>query len=371
MRRETVLAICAIAVVAGMLGIATVASGVLATDEPEAQPSAALTLDTQEVTMTPEAIGGETVTLSVDLFLRQDAQVDRGFSLEDVDDADLQSQNVSVRLRATDRSTGMVEDVTDLDVEPIEGERDFSVSGTVTLDRERSYDIEAIVFEDDRRTEVGRTRVSGLDSLEPDYADSPVQFERFTTADLPAVSYTVEDAGDDEADLGLSAYVTNAGDDVNDAVEVELIARQTDSNIVADSERVSIGAVRPGRTETAEAALSVPDGYNYHLDAVIWRDGVIVDSVREGATLDPEDPAPENETETDGQEETVEVGEFVTDDAEDDDAPADDGLDDTAPPEDGDDAQPGFGIAAALAALVAALVAGRIVTNRTAATTDQ
>lgn len=375
MRRETVLVVCAIVVVAGLFGAAAVASDVLATHDDgadERQPSADLHLDTQEVTMTPEEIGGETVTLSVDLLLRQDVEVDRGFSIGDVDDDELRSENVSVQLRATNRETGMIEDVTDLNVDPIAGERDFSVSGSITLDRENDYGIEAIVSRDNRRIEIGRTRVSGLDTLEPEYADSPVEFERFSIADLPAVSYTVEDAGDDEADLGVSAYVTNTGDELNDAVEVELIARQTDSNIVADSDQVTIGAIRPSRTETAESTLTVPDSYNYHLDAVVWRDGVIVDSIREGATLDPDEPAPANETETDADEETVEVEEFATDDVDDDDASPGDDEADAAPPAgddvEEDDEQPGFGIAAAVVALIGAVAVAARTAQRSTAT---
>lgn len=362
MRRETVLIVCIVALFAGMFGVATLAPDALATDDtdgPTPQPH----LDTQEVTITSERVDGQTVTLSIDLYLRQDARP-RGL---DADDAELRSENVSVRLRATDRETGLIADTTDLDVDPIEGERDFEVSGTITVDRDSAYDIEALVFQDDRRIEVGRTSVSGLDRLEPEYARSPVRFERFAGSDIPVVGYTVEAAGDEEADLGVSAYVTNTGDGDHDDVEVELIARQTDSNIIADSERVRVGDIRPGRTETAETTLTVPDGYNYYLDAVIWRDGVIVDTAREGATLNPNTTAPDVGRAED-EEEGVAVGDFVTDDAE-EDVPAE--RDAVAEDEVEDDEQPGLGIAAALFALALVLAAVARIARRPTSPTPE
>jgi PGF-CTERM protein len=51
----------------------------------------------------------------------------------------------------------------------------------------------------------------------------------------------------------------------------------------------------------------VPEGYNYYLDATLWRDGVLIDSARSTANLDPSRTLSADETR---EEVEFEVGDF-------------------------------------------------------------
>jgi len=148
--------------------------------------------------------------------------------------------------------------------------------------------------------------------------------------------------------LNVSAALTNRGDASSAPLTLVLIARQADSNIVADRATVRIAGIRPGRTATPGTTLAVPDDYNYYLDAVLWNDGVIVGTARSAAQLDPTERVPENTT---TRESGFEAGDFVDSSGGDDDR-AERAME---TPEAGDDG-PGFGLGTALVALLAGLL---------------
>ena len=114
---------------------------------------------------------------------------------------------------------------------------------------------------------------------------------------------------------------------------------------------VEVGAIPAGTTATPRTLLSVQSGYNYYLDAVLWTDSVVVTSTRAAANLNPTETISVNRTK---REIGLQVGAFEPDSGSEGAGP---GTTPTA--ETGGDG-PGFGITAALGALVAGLLALRI-----------
>lgn len=334
MRTEALLVAVAAVLLTATVGAAIVVPDDSTTGDPPGE------LHFGELTIDAAEASGETVELDLDVRLAHHGGV---------------SENVSVELRAIDDQTGLREDKTEMAVESVEGDRELALEGSLSVDRAADYELEAIVYEDERRVAVGHSSIAGLESVEPDYADTSVAFHRFTRAPLPSVEYEIRDVVDDETTLATSAYLTNAGSETEGDLEVRFVARQADSSIVADSERVSVDGVAPGETVTPEAVLEVPDGYNYHLDAIVHHEGVIVDTAREPATLDPDGDVPESDDANDDGD-GLETEDFrVEDDAAE---PMDDDFDEDERASDG---QPGFGTVAALLALLLAvgLVASR------------
>lgn len=107
---------------------------------------------------------------------------------------------------------------------------------------------------------------------------------------------------------------------------------------------MTIDPVGPSQTARPEVELTVPSQYNYYLDAILWKDGVVVDTARAGASLDPSEEVPANVSERDVK---LEVGDFESDTGSVDSPRT---RTDTPAPEDGDG--PGFGIGGALVALL-------------------
>ena len=258
----------AVVVVSAVAAVAV--PGALAPEEPEQVRPAFVEI--AELNIAPGSASGNAATLQVETRLDH-----RGGPAE----------NVTVLLRAVGLESGLVETTREVDVDPIRGDREVPVAENLTVTREGGYRIEAAVFVDGERRATASKAVRGVAALEPAYAHSPIEFHDFAGTDRPTIEYGVAGVEGDRVTLRVRTYLTNAGGETPGGLRLGLTARQADSNVVTDEAEVDVGAIAPGRTATPEAELVVPDGYNYYLDATLWKDGVIVGSARSVANLDP------------------------------------------------------------------------------------
>ena len=293
-------------------------------------------VELSEITVAPGAVSGDSADLVIDAYLTH-----RGGD----------SQNISVVYRAIDGESGMVETVERTELGNVSTDGEVVTTQTLTVDREGSYRIEILVYQDRRRVSAGGKRIAGVETLTPEYARSSVSFHRFDGGDLPPISFAVEEAGANQTTLDTSAYLTNHGS-ATSGLRLEIIARQADSNIVAARQTVQLDRIEAGETVTPSTRLSVPSGYNYYLDAILWKDGVIVGTTSAAANLDPQRRISVNETVEDVG---LEVSDFEIA------TEADEVPEPTDSPEESDAVQtPGFGIGVAVLALLGgALLFGR------------
>ena len=119
---------------------------------------------------------------------------------------------------------------------------------------------------------------------------------------------------------------------------------------VPSGTRVPLGAVPAQHTVTPSALVTVPDGYNYYVDAVLWRDGVHVDSARSVANLDPSERISADETE---EEVEFEASDFESDAVEETSRERGAEADGTS------EQTPGFGLAVGLVAVLATALLAR------------
>ncbi|WP_353633902.1 hypothetical protein ABSL23_12120 [Halobacterium sp. NMX12-1] len=275
MRRERVLAVgIAVLLVAATAAMVAV-PGVFADGEPEdARPGYA---DVQEVTIATNGVSGGTVTLGVTSYLQH-----RGGT----------SENVTVLVRAVDLDSGLVEATREVGVEEISGDREVPVEVNVSVAREGGYRIETVLYSDDQRVGTVSKTVRGVGTVQ---AGGRAAFHDFA-AGLPSIQYAVADAGPNRTALDVSTYLTNSGAEPTGPVTVELIVRQAESNIVAARTTISVSELAPGETVAPNATVTVPAGYNYYLDAVLRRGGVVVDAARSAANLDPQERIEANTT---------------------------------------------------------------------------
>lgn len=330
MHRERILAAAAVAVVAVTLLAAALVPGAVAnprSDEPT-RPGPVRVVD---MPIAAGEVTGERATLQVAPQLRHDGNT---------------APNVSVRFRAVDAESGLVETTDRVPVGDLETDGERAVPANLTVEREGGYRIEAIVYSGDRRMDTAERRVSGLDALTPEYARSTVGFT--DDAALPALSVGVAEARENRTTLEVSPSLVNRGDEPAEGLRIGLTLRQAESNVVAARTTVDAGAVRPGRTASPATTVSVPAGYNYYVDAVLYRDGVVIDTARGAVNLDPSETVSVNETR---REVAFEAGDFE----------GGEGADDRArePRATASGGQPGFGVGVALVALLGAALAAR------------
>jgi len=219
------------------------------------------------------------------------------------------SENVTVLFRAVSLESGLVERTATVDVGSVEGDREVPVTADLTVNRTGGYRIDTVVYQDGERRSSGSTAVEGVGNLIPQYAESNVDFHRFTGGPnaLPSIEYAIESTTDESTTLNVSTYLTNGGDTPSEDVRLVLKARQADSNIVAAERVVQVGQIPPGATATPHTTLTVPAEYNYYLDAVLWKEDVIVTTARSAANLDPTETISVNQTR---REVGLQVGDF-------------------------------------------------------------
>lgn len=333
MNRERILAAVAAGVVVVALLSAAVVPGAI-TDPSADEPERPGPLRVVDMPIAPGQVSGETATLQVTPYLRHDGPT---------------TPNVSILFRAVDAESGLVETTRHVDIGDVDTDGERPVSANLTVEREGGYRIEAIVYTDDRRIDAARRTVSGLSALTPAYARSTVQF---TDQDaLPALSVGIEDAGENRTTLRVAPSLVNRGDTASKGLRVELTLRQAESNVVAARAPVDVGTIRPGRTASPETTVTVPAEYNYYVDAVLYKDGVVIDTARGAVNLDPSETISVNETR---REVRFEAGDFESDSG----GGGGVGGDTETPVASG--GQPGFGAGlAAVALLGAALLARR------------
>ncbi|MFB6302626.1 MAG: PGF-CTERM sorting domain-containing protein [Haloferacaceae archaeon] len=335
MRRERGLAVAAAVVAVLAVVTAALVPGAIAdpSDEGPVRPGP---VELVELPISEGAVTGETVTLRVEAHLAH-----RGNP----------TPNVTVRFRAVDAASGLVATTRTVAVGDIEGDGEVTVPANLTVEREGGYRIEAVVYTDDRRVASGSRTVSGLGALTPPYARSSVRFTDQRA--LPPLSISVAAAGGDRVTLNATASLENGGDEPVDDLRVTVVFRQAESNLVAARRTVTVGRIRPGRTAGPSVAVTVPDGYNYYVDAVLTRDGVVIDTARTVANLDPQRTISANETTEDVD---LDVSDFTPADGRPEPRP--EGTEVAA-----GGSAPGFGAPAALAGLLAlaavSLLAGR------------
>ncbi|MFB6142714.1 MAG: PGF-CTERM sorting domain-containing protein [Halorientalis sp.] len=326
MQREWSLfaAFLAVLLVAGLLAAAVPG----AVDPPEEDVRRGY-LQLQDVLVSHGPVGGETVPLRIE------ARIQHGGG---------PSENVTVRFRALGAESGLLEASETVTVGTIHEAREVGVEATLRVPRNGGYRIETVVYEEGQRRDEGATTVAGVGTLTPQYAQTPVDFHRFAGGENapPSVEYRIAETGGGTTTLNVSTYLTNGGDTASEPMRLVLTARQADSNIVAAEESIRVGQIPPGTTVTPSAELTVPAEYNYYLDAVLWKDGVVVTSTRAAANLDPTETIAVNRTR---REVGLRVGDFERGDgAERPEPPA------TKP---SGAAGPGFGAVAAVVALLA------------------
>lgn len=242
-----------------------------------------LHLQTDDSTIRVLSVPGRTVNLQLDTRLAH-----RGGDAE----------NVTLEVRAIDSESGLLIDQERQSVGDIEGQRTVSILSNLSVEREGGYRIETIVYEDGDRRDRGVRHISGVQALKPDYADSSVTFERYenSAGEIPTIGVDPTSTENNRSRLSVSAALTNSGDSEAGDVTLRLRARQVDSNVVAAQAEQEVETIRPGRTVEPDTTMTVPDNYNYYIDAILLKDGVVIDTAIGVANLDPTRAVEPNET---------------------------------------------------------------------------
>jgi len=204
-------------------------------------------------------------------------------------------------VRAIDTGTGLRVNESSGEIALVGGGGAIIASSDIVLPRRGSYRLEAQVFEDGKRRASGELTVSSLERLPPDDAR--------TTATMVDMDFIVRSVAQGRATIMAEVSFTNEGSEPSLPLSIEVKAREFDAGLLGDRQWTTLDPVRPGATVVRNVTLSVPDQYNYEVEAVLWRGDVIVERGSRPLLLVP------NATKESGGTEfttrTIRTGEFV------------------------------------------------------------
>ncbi len=286
--RQLVAAAAAVAVTSAVAVV--VVPGALASPTAD-DPVRPGPVDLVDVAIAENGVTGETATLTVETRL---------------DHRGPPSPNVTVVVRAVDAESGLLTTERTVEVGELTGSRERAARTNLTVSREGGYRVETAVYVDEQRVDAGSRTIRGLSALTPPRAQSTVAFADRGT--VPPLSVAVASTDGERTTLAVRSSLENAGDDVVGDLAVRVVVRQAESNVVAADRTVGAGEVRPGRVGSTTAEVAVPAEFNYRVDAVLLRDGVVLDTARTVVNLDPTRTVDADVTE---EEVTFEAGEFT------------------------------------------------------------
>lgn len=184
-----------------------------------------------------------------------------------VDNSEAESGDLRVLTKAFDQDTGLLVKSVWTDVEPFGKEETRIVSVELDLPRANGYRLEVDLYQDDEIYRNARLDVGNLANLEPNLHDSGL---RVSTIDFEVLS-----TAGNRTSVRATAYLTNEGTGASRPLSLQLKAREVSTDLLVAQVWAQVGSIGRDATRAFNATLSLPDGYNYDVEAVLW-DGEIV-----------------------------------------------------------------------------------------------
>jgi hypothetical protein len=186
-----------------------------------------------------------------------------------LDNLQAESGVLRLELKAFDTETNMLTTNGTAEVGAITKNTSKPVEVRLHVPRSAGYRIEVQVYQDGRIVQQGRVTVLNLEALEPTLYDTGLRIAQIDTEVL--------DATDGRVRVRCPVYITNESGQASRPLRLQLKAREVSTSILADEQWLDIGAVGRDETSVSELQLSMPDGFNYALEAFIWDGPVIVE----------------------------------------------------------------------------------------------
>lgn len=192
----------------------------------------------------------------------------------------------SVEVRAYDRDTGLLVREVEAELPRSGGEGVVELNRTVSLERDRGYELRLDAERGNRVRDSRRLVLSGLDTLPPRGKE--------LKASLKDVDFQVREADGDRATVTALLYL-EALRDYDDA-RLHVKAVQHESGLLADETWTDV-PLRGGETLLVTTNLTVPTDLNYVVTAEAWRNDSLRRSWSRGLNLAPTRTVPRNVTE--------------------------------------------------------------------------
>lgn len=193
--------------------------------------------------------------------------------------------DVNATVKAFDGSTGLLVGTAQTAAGRLAKDRTHAIEVRIELPRAASYRLSIDIEEEDQLVYRTTVNAGNLAALEPNLYDTGLR--------IAASDFRVLSTAGNRTTIQASIYLTNEGATDSRPLSLQVKAREDSTDLLVDEEWASVGAVRRDATDLVNVTLSMPDRYNYVVEATLW-DGDIIVERGEGrvqfaptATVDP------------------------------------------------------------------------------------
>ena len=198
-----------------------------------------------------------------------------------------ESGEVKLILKAFDSTSGLLVGETTTPAGSINKDRTVSVSQLIDVEREGGYRIDVVLFEDEKRLRQRSVQIYGIGDLTPNINDIGIRIQE--------MDFLVENVTGSRVTIGVDLYLTNEGDFTSEDLPMLVKAREVDAGLLADKVWITTGSVGKEKTIINSCEIAVPDGYNYIVEALIWKNDTIVERGEGVVQLNPKRTIPKDE----------------------------------------------------------------------------
>jgi hypothetical protein len=186
-----------------------------------------------------------------------------------LDNLEAPSGSLNLTVKAYDGGSSMLVRTGRSTVGALAKDKSKEVTISLELPRSVSYRIEVLVEQDGRQVQMGTVQVSNLAALEPTLYDTGLR--------VASIDVEVKDTKDGHVSLRCPVYLTNEGATASRPLRLQLKAREVSTGILADEQWQDVGPIGRDQTRIQTVLVSVPDKFNYALQAFLWDGDVIVE----------------------------------------------------------------------------------------------
>ena len=198
-----------------------------------------------------------------------------------------ESGEAELLLKAFDSASGLLVGESTTPAGSINKDRTVSVSQLIDVEREGGYRIDVVLFEDEKRLRQRSVQIYGIGDLTPNINDIGIRIQE--------MDFLVENVTDSRVAIGVDIYLTNEGDFTSEDLPMLVKAREVDAGLLADKVWITTGNIEKEKTIINSCEIAVPDGYNYIVEALIWKNDTIVERGEGVVQLNPKHTIPKDE----------------------------------------------------------------------------
>jgi hypothetical protein len=197
------------------------------------------------------------------------------------------SGDVKLLLKAFDSASGLLVAQTTTSAGSVRKGKTLPVSQLINVEREGGYRIDVVLFEDEKRLRLRTVQVYGIGDLNPNVYDIGLKVQE--------IDFLVKNVTGSRVAIGVDLYLTNEGDFTSEDLPILVKAREVDAGLLADKVWITTGEIEREKTIINSCEISVPDDYNYIVEALIWKNDTIVERGEGVVQLNPKRTIPKDE----------------------------------------------------------------------------